>query len=94
VEIIFSACPNAVVMIDDFRVPDDPGYGYDDYGPGRVLDCQYLESAARRHGLVILYPALPSAEETGSRRGCVVLAKAAIWEKSLLATGLLRNLQT
>src|SRR6185503_7616085 len=21
-----------VVMVDDFQVPDDPGYGYDDYG--------------------------------------------------------------
>ncbi len=93
VENIFSAYPNAVVMIDDFCVPNDPGYGYDDYGPGKALDRQYLASAARRHDLTMLYPALPSAEETGSRRGCVVLAKAAIWEKPLLATGLLRNLQ-
>ena len=29
-DFIFSACPNAVVMIDDFQVPDDPGCGYED----------------------------------------------------------------
>jgi hypothetical protein len=27
--------PKAVLMIDDFKVPDDPGYGFDDYGPGK-----------------------------------------------------------
>ena len=33
-EIIFSHWHRAVVLVDDFEVPDDPGYGYDDYGPG------------------------------------------------------------
>ena len=37
IEIIFSAAPNAIVMIDDFEVPGDAGYAYDDYGPGRAL---------------------------------------------------------
>ena len=27
------AWPEAIVMIDDFAVPADPGYGFDDYGP-------------------------------------------------------------
>jgi predicted O-methyltransferase YrrM len=34
-EFIFAAWPNAVVIIDDFQVPDDAGYAFDDYGPGR-----------------------------------------------------------
>jgi hypothetical protein len=24
-------------MIDDFQAPDDPGYGYDDCGPGKAI---------------------------------------------------------
>jgi hypothetical protein len=29
---VFDACPNAIVMVDDFQVLFDAGYGYDDYG--------------------------------------------------------------
>ena len=29
-------------MIDDFQVPDDSGYGYDDYGSGATLSRDYL----------------------------------------------------
>jgi hypothetical protein len=36
-ELIFSVHPHAVVMIDDFQVPDDPGYQFDEYGPGKAL---------------------------------------------------------
>lgn len=74
-EITFAACPRAVVMIDDFQVPDDPGYRYDDYGPGEALSPDYIESAVRRFGLLAWYPARPSREETGQRRGAVVLAR-------------------
>jgi hypothetical protein len=31
-----------VAMIDDFRVPGDEGYAYDDYGPGKALTADYL----------------------------------------------------
>src|SRR5439155_1380246 len=30
---IFDRMPRAVVLIDDFAIPDDPGYGFGDYGP-------------------------------------------------------------
>lgn len=74
-EIIFSHCPAAVVMIDDFEVPGDPGYGYDDYGPGKALTANYVAPAVDAYGLDLFYPARPASQETGARRGCVVLAK-------------------
>ena len=30
-------------MIDDFRVPFDDGYRYDDYGEGKILDLGLIE---------------------------------------------------
>ena len=88
-DIIFSNAPNTVAMIDDFRVPDDPGYGYDDYGPGKALDQSYIAPIIKAHRLTALYPRIPSSQETGGRRGCVVLAKET-WQAPLLATELLR----
>jgi len=73
--ILFARSSSIVAMIDDFNVPDDPGYGFDSYGPDATLDLNYLRldaiPAAR-----IFFPAIRSSEETGLRRGCVLLAKA------------------
>jgi hypothetical protein len=65
---------NAVVMIDDFQVPGDPGYQFDDYGPGKALTLSYLPEMP---GWRIYFPAARSTEEWGSR-GCVVLAAPAV----------------
>lgn len=74
IEQIFRHRPESVVMIDDFQVPDDPGYGYDDYGPGRTLSVDYVRPAVQAFGLRGFLPACPAAEETGVRRGTFVLA--------------------
>jgi hypothetical protein len=74
-DIVFSHCPAAVVMIDDFQVPFDGGYEYDDYGPGKALVLGYIASAVSAHRLHAFYPSTPSADESGARRGCVVLTK-------------------
>jgi hypothetical protein len=37
IEIILGRFPNFLIMIDDFRVPGDSGYGFDDYGRGKML---------------------------------------------------------
>lgn len=63
---------DSVIIIDDFQVPSDSGYGFDDYGPGKALTLDYL-LAANLSGLSVLYPALASCDETGARRGCCVL---------------------
>jgi hypothetical protein len=69
----------SVVMIDDFQVPGDSGYGYDDYGHGKALVEEYLPASALE-GWALMYPAMGSAEETGARRGCCVLASPALAE--------------
>lgn len=65
----------ALVMIDDFRVPGDGGYGFEDYGPGKVLAEEILP-VEDMPGWALFYPASASSEETGSQRGCCVLASA------------------
>lgn len=72
-EIIFDRWDRAVVLIDDFEVVDDPGYGYDDYGPGRALNTDYIRSTVAKFGLYAFFPAVPSAEETGRKRGSITL---------------------
>jgi predicted O-methyltransferase YrrM len=74
-EIIDASWPRAVVLVDDFEVPGDPGYAFDDYGHGKALTAGYLPAM---EGWRTYYPSLPAAEETGARRGCVVLASPAL----------------
>lgn len=61
-------------VIDDFKVPGDPGYGFDDYGPGAVLDGTLFEGLPLA-GVSCFYPSVPSADETGHRRGWIVLGR-------------------
>jgi len=71
-DIVFAGWTRPVVMIDDFKVPDSE-YGFDDYGPGKRLDLDYIASAFDRHRVSAFFPKAAAAEETGSRRGCIVL---------------------
>ena len=105
IDIIFSRCPLAVVMIDDFEVPCDAGYGYDDYGPGKALVFDYVRLAISAHQLQAFYPSTPSVADYPStpmaseglatpgrlRRGCIVLAKEARHGPALAAIPLLRS---
>jgi len=74
-DIVFAHCPAAVVMIDDFRVPGDADYGYDDYGPGRALDQSISLPLLRLTSLPYSTPRLLQPRRLALRRGCVVLAK-------------------
>jgi predicted O-methyltransferase YrrM len=73
---IFAGSPRALVLIDDFEVPDDPGYTYDDYGAGKALTLDYLGEARQAFGLRVYFPSATAAEETGAKRGCVLLVGA------------------
>ena len=65
-ELEIVACrERAVVMIDDFQVPGDPGYGFTHYG-GTPLNLDYLPELP---GWTRFFPAAPSSEETGATRG-------------------------
>jgi hypothetical protein len=85
-EIIFTRCTNATVMIDDFRVPDDPGYGYD----GEAMTTEALQPVIAASGLCVFYPSARSSEEAGARRGCVILAKRAGHAPALASVELVR----
>ena len=74
-KIVFSSLPRAIVMIDDFQVPGDAGYTFDDYGPGRMLTHDYIAPLVAQHQLTEFYPKAPSVTDSGRRRGCVVLAR-------------------
>jgi hypothetical protein len=75
VDIICSIWKNFVIMVDDFQVPGDSGYGYDDYGNGKALSMSGFSDTFLEHGLVTFFPSLPSSQETGPRQGCVVLTR-------------------
>ena len=63
---------NSLVLIDDFEVPGDPGYGFDDYGPGKRLCLDYIPAQLRSEWAP-LFPTMRSSDEGGRRRGWVLL---------------------
>ena len=81
--------PDAVMLVDDFCVADDPGYGFDDYGPRMRLDLDYVRDAGLG-GLRVFFPTLRGDDEDGNRRGCVVLTTCAALGEMLSGIPLLR----
>ena len=54
-DMIGSGWRNYVVLIDDFKVPDDSGYGYDNYGPGRALELSLLNAVIKKFNLAVFF---------------------------------------
>lgn len=71
-ELIKQHWTNAVVLIDDFEVPGDSRYGYEDYGNGMALTLSCIPAEARPHWTA-LFPTAPGSAERGFRRGWVLL---------------------
>jgi len=90
VEFIAKKWSKFVIMVDDFAVPGDPGYKYDYYGLGMNLTPRYLNETLRRLDLIACYPLLSSDEESGAKRGCVVLTRNGGLANTLISTGLFR----
>jgi len=77
-----------VAVVDDFEVPGDPGYGFDAYGATVVG----LDLVPVRGDLVAFVPSVPSAAETGARRGTgIVMPPAVLASLSPAVTDLLRQ---
>ena len=91
IDIIFCHCPSAILMIDGFEVPDDIGYGFVKFASGKILNSAYIGPVATAHDLAAFYPSAPSQSESGGKRGCVVLANAAMHEERLSSLLLLRK---
>lgn len=90
IALIASCCKEFVIMIDDFRVEGDAGYGYDDYGRDRTLELSTLRAVLDRYSLRTFFPSLPSTQETGGRRGSVILCPAGAVAQRLEALPSLR----
>jgi predicted O-methyltransferase YrrM len=83
-EIILSRCTSALIMIDDFKVPDEPEYGFDDYGSGKALTLDFINPTIEKHRLIVRFPVASAREEGGARRGCVVLAQKEVQVAAVL----------
>jgi hypothetical protein len=81
---------DAVVMVDDFQVPGDPGYTFDDFGPGKRLAAELLDDSDVA-GWGWFYPSVPSREETGLRRGSIVLCSPGLVQTIEQVPGLRRH---
>lgn len=91
-KIIFKNCMNPVIMIDDFKVPEDNGYKYDDYGPGKRLSLEIFDEISD----VIIYKFFPrekSENETGAKRGSVIITHSEKIKNLLLKLDTLKMLQ-
>jgi len=82
-DIIYNGWKDFVIMIDDFQVLGDDGYGYDSYGKRKTLSLGVFSDVLSRYELIPFFPALSSGEETGFKRGCVVLARKGNFSKTL-----------
>lgn len=93
-DIIAGSWKDYVVLVDDFEVPGDPGYAFDDYGPGKALVIEYLFPLMQKYELRAYFPTTRAAEESGGRPGYVVVAPkacaAVIGEMPLLKEHTLR----
>jgi hypothetical protein len=79
VELIFGNYSNAVVVVDDFQVPDDPGYAFDSYSEDKHITAAYLVDAAVPRPLQYFYPSTKASTETGARSGwCVIVDNPAL----------------
>jgi predicted O-methyltransferase YrrM len=90
IEVLLTHWKRIVIMIDDFKVPGDKIYGYDNYGGDKVLSLEKFGGLFSRHGLRSFFPSLPCSEETGVRRGCVVLVPAGPLADRAAALGTLK----
>jgi hypothetical protein len=79
-ELILQNFENFVVMIDDFEVPNDPGYEADDYGPGKRLSLRDFPLHQDRR-IACYFPARSASQESGLRRGAIVLASLGLQSK-------------
>lgn len=92
IEIILTSHPSNIIAIDDFQVPFDNGYGYDDYGADKRLWLPIL--APFRDRISNFYvPAIASQDETGAKRGCIFFASTPELDNLLAQVPNLRRIE-
>lgn len=93
IELIAKCWRGVAIMIDDFEVPEDAGYSFDEFGSDIRLCLDYLQPLGSL-GLIPFFPSLPSEQETGRKRGCVVLADKILADRLSAMRSLKRSFQT
>jgi hypothetical protein len=78
-QIIMNSANEFAVVIDDFKVPGDPGFGFDVYGE-KVFNWSYISPVmeVQKDRIGVFYPAYPSISETGAKRGFILLASKSL----------------
>jgi len=61
IRIIAIQHPHAIVMVDDFKVENDDGYGYDVYNFAQEITLGFLQGPLRESNWQIFFPTLPAA---------------------------------
>jgi hypothetical protein len=91
IELIASRWGEFVIMIDDFQVPGDDGYGYDRFSAFRKMNISLIRSAILQYKLRAYFPNIPSGEESvpSKPRGFVILTRDDEYADSLDAISLL-----
>jgi hypothetical protein len=64
--------PNTVVLIDDFKVPFDPRFGWDKYDGDREICLEYIAGTFGNNP--IYFPNYPATDEHAAPRGYCVMA--------------------
>ena len=82
---------NFVCLIDDFQVPGDDGYGFDDYPEFGKINLELIKWELLTYGLKPLFPKTPSSEETGAKRGSCWLGSRGDMAAKLRQHPLLRS---
>jgi hypothetical protein len=95
IEQVASRWAKFVIMVDDFQVPGDEGYGYDWYSAFQKMNISLIRSTIKKHKLRAFFPAIPSAEESvqPKPRGFVILTRDHEYADSLETIPLLRRHQ-
>jgi hypothetical protein len=93
IEQIASRWGKFVIMIDDFQVPGDDGYGYDRFSAFQKMNISLIRSTMQKHGMRAYFPSIPSAEESvqPKPRGFVILTRDNEYADSLDTIPLLRR---
>jgi len=73
-EVIFENLNNFIILIDDFLVPHDQGYGYDSVN-GSILKISYIKKFLKKDHISFFFPKTHSSNESGFKRGSIYICK-------------------
>lgn len=80
-EFITSNYKKSLILIDDFQVPNDDGYGFDSFN-GRKLNLKLISKSLMGKNF-IYFPMIASNIETGRLRGYVLITNSEDFKKKL-----------